>query len=220
MIKGNTVLISCLLVITFATSFLVFGCTSDKRAEVGRVIKKAGDQEPGTKVSWVKEGTKGEKEIIDDPQGQWAAGATASSSYSENSGTINMAPRQATGAPDVQLLSLAGEGWGPSRENAGYEWLELTYEIPVHATGIKIRETHSCGCVVMVQLKDTNGKYHLKWAGDDRLILKINWLILDFPATGYLTDTVRVTLDTTLVENWKTIDAVQLVGEPQGSAEN
>lgn len=204
----------CLLVVIVMLSFLIRGCTSDKRAELKSAIEKAGAAEPGTVVSWVKEDTKGERVIINDSLGQWAVDATASSAYSQISGTTNMAPGRATGAPDVELLSLAGEGWGPSRENAGYEWLELTYGVPVHATGVRIRETHSCGCVVMVQLKDIDGKYHLKWTGDDKVILKINWLVLDFPPTSYLTNKVRVTLDTTLVENWKTIDAVQLVGKP------
>jgi len=191
------------------------GCTAQKQARVRRIIEQAGPGEPGTTVHWVRgPGIKGEKAVIANPEGQWAVSARASSSYAQFSDRPGFTAAEAAGPPDVPQFGFDGRAWGPSRENAGYEWLELSYATPVHASGVAIRETHMPGSVAMVQLRDTSGKYHLKWKGTDRPNTYLTWMVLDFPATSYLAKTVRITLDTTRVVHWKEIDAVQLAGKP------
>lgn len=193
--------------------FAIPGCGSQGKAEVERVLEEAGEPEPGTSASWLEDPTPEEEEAIcDNPNGQWAMHATASS---ELGGTITRpgwAALEAVGEPDVPAKGVDGRAWSPRSENAGYEWIELTYWRPVHATGIRIREIHASGTVVMVELKDLDGDYRVKWKGTDKKSDYLIWLILDFPRTEYLTDVVRVTLDTTLETNYKEIDAVQLVG--------
>lgn len=191
------------------------GCISARRAVVAEALAEAGQQEQGTKVAWVEgNGTAKELAFLADPEGQWATTATASSTYADVHGVDDFSPMQATGAPDAHKFAADERSWRPEKENLGYEWLELSYEIAVHARSVRIREVHGCGSVVMVQLKDTEGRYHVKWKGRDKVHFVITWLVLDFPETDYLVDGVKVTLDTTLVGHWKHFDAVQLVGSP------
>jgi hypothetical protein len=217
--KRRAYLVTSATVLLFlAATVLSAGCgVDDRREEVVRVVDDAGEQEPGTGVSWIRvEDVEDEDEVLRDPMGRWAVEAEASSSLGEVMDVMSWTPRMATGFPDVQEYRFEERAWAPGGENDGYEWLEVTYENAVHATGVRVRVVNACGCVQMVQLKDVNGKYHLKWKGKDRENKHITWLVLEFPATGYLTDTVRVTLDTTRVPHWTAIDAVQLVGEPAG----
>lgn len=203
------------LALALVSLSLSAGCFPDQRGRVNQVIGEAGKQDHGTVASWVKGGgTAKEALITSSPDGQWASSARASSSMGHVPYMPKATPEKATGPPDVPEFRVDIRAWGPAKENAGYEWIEFKYLKPVRATGVRIRETNGCGSVVMVQLTDTDGKYHTKWKGKDKGNLFITWLVLEFPPTSYLVDTVRVTMDTTLSYHWKMIDAVQLNGTP------
>jgi hypothetical protein len=192
---------------------LLGGCLLVDHSRVQRAMEVAGAQESGTRAVWVRGGlTSSERAFIAQPDGQWAVSATASSTYADVHGVEASSPMQVTGAPDTSSFAADDRAWRPLLENGGYEWLELTYARAVHARSVRIREVHGCGTVVMVQLKDADGNYHVKWKGHDRPNMFITWLALDFPPTQYLVNGVKVTLDTTLVSHWKHFDAVQLVG--------
>jgi hypothetical protein len=213
---GKTRAVTLLVVLVLLTSLAALsGCVSKGQALVRQKLSQAGQVERGTTASWVRGGfTAGEKKIVEDPNGQWAVTALASSSFGDVSYRTGWTPSDACGPPNVPSLSNSPEAWGPSNENYGYEWLDLSYATPVHATGVRIKEVQAVGCIVIVEIKDTTGKYHVKWKGADKKERFISWLVLDFPATDYLTDGVKITLDTTICPNWKEIDAVQLQGTP------
>lgn len=194
---------------------LASGCTGHKDVTVNRVLEEAGDQESGTGISQVRgDDTDEEREIIETEDGQWARTATASSSFGEVTYRPGWTPEEVAGPPDAPGMGIDGRAWGPREENAGYEWLETVYKTPVHATSVRILEVHAPGSVVMVELKDTEGDYHVKWKGSVEPNPYVTWFVIDFPETDYLVDGVRITLDTTLHASWKQIDAVQLVGAP------
>jgi hypothetical protein len=150
--------------------------------------------------------------IKNDPDGQWAASATSSTSYNNAEGTAAWSAMQATGAPDVVTYGDDGKSWAPSTQDAGIEWLDLKYAKPVHATAVRIRESCGSGAVIKVELLDPTGTARTIWQGLDPT-KELNFLELSFPVTGYLTDRVKVTLATNTIPGWNEIDAVQLVGK-------
>jgi hypothetical protein len=150
-------------------------------------------------------------EIKNDPKGQWAIAATASSTYNDAKGNDGWSANQATGAPNVDKYADDGKAWTSKTPDAGIEWLDLKYPRPVHAEEIRIRESCGSGAVIKVELFDDQGTSHTAWAGNDPTT-DLNYLIVKVPKTGYKTDRVKITLATNVVPGWNEIDAVQLVG--------
>src|SRR5215472_15932660 len=106
-------------------------------------------------------------EVKRDPNGQWAAEATASSSYNDAQGPTSWSANQATGAPNVEQYGDDGKAWAPKTADAGIEWLELKYPRPVYATEVRVRESCGSGSVIRVELLDEAGGAHVVWAGND-----------------------------------------------------
>jgi hypothetical protein len=161
-------------------------------------------------VNWAMQ----QDQIKNDPNGQWAISATASSSYNDAKGQDGWSPNQATGAPNVQAYADDGKAWTPKEQTAGIEWLDLKYPRPVHATEVRIRESFNSGSIVKVELFDAANTAHTVWAGNDPTT-GFNYLLAKFPKTDYKTDHVKITLATNVGPGWKEIDAVQLVGTDQ-----
>jgi hypothetical protein len=153
-------------------------------------------------------------EIKNDPKGQWAIGATASSTYNDAKGTDPWSANQATGAPNVDKYGDDGKAWTSKTPDAGIEWLDLKYPRPVHAEEIRIRESCGSGAIIKVELFDEQGTSHTAWAGNDPTT-DLNYLLVKVPKTAYKTDRVKITLATNVVPGWNEIDAVQLVGSDQ-----
>jgi hypothetical protein len=152
-----------------------------------------------------------QQDIKNDPQGQWASGATASSSYSDAKDQERFAPWQATGPPNVDHESDNAAAWTSKTSDAGIEWLDLTFPNAVHATGLRIRESDGAGAIVRVEIFDDSGAVHSLWTGTDPT-KGLNYFVLTFPKTTYKTNHVKVTLATNLIPGWNEIDAVQLLG--------
>jgi hypothetical protein len=152
-----------------------------------------------------------QEDIKNDPQGQWASGATASSSYGDAKEQERYSPWQATGAPNVDQESDNGNAWTSKSADAGMEWLELTFPNAVHATGLRVRESDGAGAIVRVEIFEENGTIHNLWTGTDPT-KGLNYFVLTFPKTTYKTNHVKVMLATNLIQGWNEIDAVQLVG--------
>jgi hypothetical protein len=152
--------------------------------------------------------------IKNDPNGQWAIQATASSTYNDAQGTAAWSVNQATGAPDVDKYGDDGHAWTSKSPDLGIEWLDLKFPKPVHATEVRIRESCGSGAVIKVELYDEQGVAHALWQGNDPTT-ELNYLMVRFPKTAYKTDRVKVTLATNVVAGWNEIDAVQLVGTEQ-----
>jgi hypothetical protein len=153
-------------------------------------------------------------EIKNDPNGEWAIQATASSTYNDAQGTASYSANQATGAPNVDSYGDNGAAWTTKTEDGGIEWLDLKYPKPVHATEVRVRESCGSGAVIKVEVFDEKGGAHAVWQGNDPT-KELNYLQVKFPKTTFKTDHVKVTLATNVVPGWNEIDAVQLVGTDQ-----
>ncbi|HSS95932.1 MAG TPA: hypothetical protein VLK33_02820 [Terriglobales bacterium] len=153
-------------------------------------------------------------EIKNDPNGQWAISATASSTYNDAQGTASYSANQVTGPPNVDRYSDAPAAWAPKTPDGGIEWLDLKYPKPVHATAVRVRESDGSGAVIKVELFDEQGTAHTAWAGNDPT-KELNYLMVNIPKTSYKTARVKITLATNVVPGWNEIDAVQLVGTDQ-----
>ena len=162
----------------------------------------------GTGVDWALK----QDEVKNDPHGQWAIAATASSSYGDATGTDRYAPSQATGAPNVDQESDNPAAWTSKTADAGIEWLDLTFAKPAFANGLRIRENEGAGAIVKVDLYDDQGKVHPLWSGTDPT-KELNYFILTFPKTAFKTNRAKITLATNVVPGWNEIDAVQLLSD-------
>ena len=150
-------------------------------------------------------------EIKNDPNGEWAISATASSTYNDAKGMESYSANQATGAPNVAKYADDGMAWTSKTADGGIEWLDLKYPKPVHASEVRVRESCGSGAVIKVEIFDEQGAAHVVWQGNDPT-KELNYLMVNVPKTTYKTDRVKVTLATNVVEGWNEIDAVQLVG--------
>ena len=153
-------------------------------------------------------------EIKNDPNGQWAISATASSTYNDAQGMASFSPNQITGPPNVDKYGDDGKAWAPKSPDAGIEWIDLKYPRSVHATAVRVRESCGSGAVIKVELFDEQGTAHTAWAGNDPTT-DLNYLVVNVPKTTYKTARVKVTLATNVVQGWNEIDTVQLVGTDQ-----
>lgn len=153
-------------------------------------------------------------EIKNDPKGQWATQAKASSTFNDAKPNASYAASQATGAPDVQVYSTTPQAWSAKTPDSGIEWIELTFAKPVHATAVRVRESSGSGAVIKIELFDDKGAPQTVWSGADTT-KELNYLIAEFPKTAFKSNRVKVTLATNVVSGWNQIDAVQLVGSDQ-----
>lgn len=158
-----------------------------------------------------------EQKIADDPLGQWAVTARASSTFA--SGTDEKQgyqPWQATGAPNVTSYSDSSESWASKESDKGIEWLEVGFAKPVHATELRIRQSNAPGAIIKVELIDDKDGRHGIFSGVDETSYPpqtITWFNARTEKTDYLVKGAVITLATNAVGGWNEIDAVQLVGE-------
>lgn len=153
-----------------------------------------------------------------DPQGQWAVDAKASSTFASDlaNPAAGYHPMRATGAPDAQHYGDVSEAWASKTADSGIEWLDLGYAKPVSATELRIRQNYGPGAIVKVELFEPGGTAHAVFQGPDNTVYEpgaISWLIVKLEKTPYKVQRVKITLATNAVSGWNEIDAVQLVGE-------
>lgn len=158
------------------------------------------------------------QKIIEDPAGQWATAATASSTYAKviTNDDHRFEAIKATAAPDAETTGSTEQGWSPEKANAGIEWLELGYDKPVSATAVRVRQIYGPGAIIKVELIDEAGARHTVWEGSDSDTYndsEINWFQRSFEATPYKAKGARLTLATNAISYRTSIDAVQLVGQ-------
>jgi len=157
-----------------------------------------------------------EQKIAEDPQGQWATTATASSTYNGAKEQAHYSEWQATGAPNVEHYGDTGEAWAPKDADAGIEWLQLGFAKPVHATAIRIRQNNAPGAIIKIELIDDTNAKHTVFEGIDANKYPANsivWFVQTVDKTPYAVTGAKITLATNAVQGWNEIDAVQLVGE-------
>ena len=95
---------------------------------------------------------------------QWAASARASSEYR----ATDYGSNRATGAPDVPRPADHPNAWTPKLPDAGPEWLELTYSVPVSAAGVRVVQSLNPGAIMAIEVFDDQGTASTVWKGPDR----------------------------------------------------
>jgi len=156
-----------------------------------------------------------EQTLANDPHGQWATSASASTTYRDAKDNAPYAASQATGAPNVLQYSDDGNGWAPKDADAGIEWLQVGFAKPVNATGIRVRQNSGGGAIIKVELQDSSDAWHAVYEGvDGAKYDEYNWWFKQsFAKTPYLVKGAKITLATNAVSGWNEIDAVQLLSE-------
>jgi hypothetical protein len=159
-----------------------------------------------------------EDAIVSDARGQFAVAATASSTYGDKDpdAKSSYTAFAATGAPNVDQYSDNGNSWASATADKGIEWLEVTFEKPVQATQIRIRQNYSPGAIIKVELIAEGGAKQTVWQGVDEQKYEsgtIGWFDRTFEKTTDKIKGARITLATNAVPGWNEIDAVQLLGD-------
>ena len=159
-----------------------------------------------------------EDAIVSDARGQFAVAATASSTYGDKDpeATSSYTAFAATGAPNVDKYSDNGNSWTSATADKGIEWLEVTFEKPVQATQIRIRQNYGPGAIIKVELIAEGGAKQTVWQGVDEQKYEsgtISWFDRAFEKTTDKIKGARITLATNAVSGWNEIDAVQLLGD-------
>jgi hypothetical protein len=155
----------------------------------------------------------GDTKFLGDSRGQWATGAEASSVH----GTPKYGAQQATGSPNITSYADHPEAWVSQSADRGEEWLKLTFAAPVRASAVRVRQTLNPGTIVKIEAFAADGRSAVVWSGRDTNVYpknQIAWFIATFEPPPFPVQTIKLTLDTTLVRGWNAIDAVQLVGDP------
>lgn len=156
-----------------------------------------------------------EDTYINDPKAQWANAAKASSTFGDEDGKTPAS----SNAPENMIGKVDGETWTNNHQDIGFDWMELGYEKPVSATEVRLVIHQGAGAeaISKVELQDTEGKWNTVWSGisDVKRDSRGNrtWFVKTFPKTTYQVKAVKYTIANNLFNNYKVIDAVQLVGE-------
>ncbi len=230
----NQALISRIAVVAFGAIFLIAGCGKSPAPETksaaapqpaaapapapapaaAPVTNADGSSADTTAKLAAADWAIKQDQIKNDPNGQWAIMATASSSYNDAQGQAPWSANQATGAPNVDKYGDDGKAWTSKTPDAGIEWLDLKFPKAVHASEVRVRESCGSGAIIKIELFDEGGLAHTVWAGNDPTT-ELNYLMVKFTKTAFKADRVKVTLATNVIPGWNEIDAVQLVGTDQ-----
>lgn len=214
---------NCILSLFIAVSVVIASCGGNKKNEQEDAKKKEDSikaiQEKA-KADSLKAAKKTiidlDKEYEEDANGQWADRAEASSSYAGNARgkQASWSADQMIGKPDVNAYGDNGNAWASMEQDKGDEWVKLTFKKPVFATEVRVRMTYNPGSISKIEIIDQQGKAEAVWQGTDKKDYnkKMDYFITTFEKTKYLTNTVRITLNSKTVTGWNEIDAVQLVG--------
>ena len=118
---------------------------------------------------------------------------------------------QVVGPPDTVRPGDAPTAWAPLKANAGKEWLAVGFEHAVDVAEIRIRETYNPGAISKVTALVNNMEVVL-WEGTAAPGSTPRDFVVPV-SQSVQTDSVIVHLDTTRVDSWSEIDAVELVGQ-------
>lgn len=156
-----------------------------------------------------------EDQYLNDTKAQWASSAKASSTFGEE-GSSGPSPYNV--ASNVKG-GVDGKAWTNGRQDIGFDWLEVNYEKPVAATEVRIVFDDGKGVesINKIELQSVDGKWNTVWDGisDQKADRRGNrtWFVRSFDKTDHKVKAVKVTIANNLERGYKTIDAVQLVGE-------
>jgi hypothetical protein len=155
-----------------------------------------------------------EDTYINDPKAQWASSAKASSTFGEeqeSSSDVNKATN-VIGKTD-------GKTWSNNNQEIGFDWVEVGFEKPVHATEVRfvLPDQNAAKSVSKVELIEANGTKHEVWSGvsdiepDSRG--NRTWFVKQFEATPYQVVGAKLSFANNMASGYKEVDAAQIVGE-------
>jgi hypothetical protein len=148
---------------------------------------------------------------------QWAIYAEASSEYTSS----DWSAMRSTGAPDVEVCGDDVNAWAPLSPDTE-EYIILQYETPVNPTELVIHQSYNPSQVVEIQFIDITGETWVLWTGDPEEVSDCPdvWTHTIELDEVFYTDTVVVIVDQSVMGwGWVEIDAVELVGFPQGGTQ-
>jgi hypothetical protein len=144
---------------------------------------------------------------------QWAAGATASSEFTDP----EWAAIQASGAPDTFRCGDYQTAWATAGSDT-IETLVLTYTVPVQVVAINIVQSFNPNQVVQVELMGDFGQEITVFEGQPVQVDQPCPYTLSIPIEKTETrfSKVRVTVDQSVLGlGWNQIDAVELIGDTE-----
>ncbi len=140
---------------------------------------------------------------------QWASAATATSFYAPD-----YDPEGVLGPPDVPGCQDSPDAWASAAPD-GLDTLELSYEMPVFATGLVIYQNSQPGLVSQVELIDERDQVIPVYTGTPSLSSTCPLAqSITFTQTLSRVVKVRITIDQRGGTYWSEIDAVELIGLP------
>ncbi len=152
---------------------------------------------------------------VGEPLVQFATGATATSQYGDD----NWSAQQATGEPNTFECGDIVTAWA-SATSTGVDTLELTYDQAVMPMAISIFQTYNPGSITSVEVANSTSGESLvlpNSADPPENTPCPGAFMLTGLSVPFAVDTIRVNVDQTIGGNWNEIDAVQLVGMPEGA---
>jgi hypothetical protein len=143
---------------------------------------------------------------------QWATDAVASSVYGED----GYSALQATGPSNTPGAGDFSTAWASQGADDGVETLELTYDVPVHPAGLAIYESYNPGAIITIEALDSeSGDWVVIYEGEAAATEEAYRVFTpEITPIDFVTNQIRLTLDTAAVPGWNEIDAVQLFGRP------
>ena len=154
-----------------------------------------------------------EDKYINDAHAQWAATASASSTYGDPK------PDDGNRAQVAAIGPVDGKHWINNNIEIGFDWIELGYAKPVQANEVRLvlDDGHGAEAISKVELQDTEGKWNTIWSG----LSEVNadrrgsrtWFIRSFAKTPYKVKAVKYTIANNVERAHKYVNAAQLVGE-------
>lgn len=178
-------------------------------------VEPTAEQREQEKKKALMDYAKMEDQYLNDTKAQWGSSAKASSTFgdegSSGASPYNMAANVKGG--------VDGKSWTNGRQDIGFDWLEVNYDKPVSASEVRIVFDDGKGVesINRIELQSVEGKWNTVWDGisDQKGDKRGNrtWFVRSFEKTTYKVKAVKITIANNLERGYKTIDAVQLVGE-------
>jgi hypothetical protein len=107
--------------------------------------------------------------------------------------------------------------WAPLRSKGEYEFLVVKYANPVYVTGISIYETYNPGAIFLISCQNLLRGWDVLWEGNphqNSVIGKSRIFSPELAQMNYMTNTIRIDMNTRDSASWSEIDAIKLIGNP------
>ncbi|MGB3508662.1 MAG: DUF642 domain-containing protein [Microcoleaceae cyanobacterium] len=129
--------------------------------------------------------------------------ATSVIGFSSQWNTTSWSAQQALGQPN-------NGSWCPKLANGNIEFIILSYDQPVFASGVKVREGARVGSITRVDVLDMDDIFHTVWEGIDPVDNSSKYSEISWNPTSFLVKGVKIYIDTK-PNGWEYIESVELL---------